>query len=58
MSEKTKQKLFEPFYTTKSKGTGLGLALTHKILEGHRAQIFVESEENKGSKFVIEFKQG
>lgn len=55
MSEKTKQKLFEPFYTTKSKGTGLGLALTHKILEGHLAQIFVESEEGRGSKFIIEF---
>lgn len=53
MSEKTKQKLFEPFYTTKSKGTGLGLAMTHKILEGHRAQIFVESEENRGAKFKI-----
>ncbi|MGE0632024.1 MAG: nitrogen regulation protein NR(II) [Pseudobdellovibrionaceae bacterium] len=55
MSEKTKQKLFEPFYTTKSKGTGLGLALTHKILEGHSARIFVESEEGKGSKFKVEF---
>lgn len=58
MSEETKRRMFEPFHTTKSKGTGLGLAVTHKILEGHRAQIFVESEAGKGTEFVMHFPLG
>lgn len=55
MSEQTRKRMFEPFHTTKSKGTGLGLAVTHKILEGHRAQIFVESEKGIGTEFVLHF---
>jgi two-component system sensor histidine kinase PilS (NtrC family) len=55
MSEETKRKMFEPFHTTKVKGTGLGLAVTHKILETHSAQISVNSEINVGTEFVIRF---
>lgn len=55
MNEATKKKMFEPFHTTKIKGTGLGLAVTHKILEGHGAQIFVESEPGIGTEFVLTF---
>jgi two-component system sensor histidine kinase PilS (NtrC family) len=55
MSEETKRKMFEPFHTTKVKGTGLGLAVTHKILEMHSAQITVNSEINVGTEFVIKF---
>lgn len=55
MSETTLRRMFEPFHTTKSKGTGLGLAVTHKILEGHGAQIFVESEQGKGTCFTLSF---
>lgn len=55
MSEQTKRKMFEPFHTTKPKGTGLGLAVTHKILEGHKAQIFVESEAGIGTEIVLHF---
>lgn len=55
MSETTRRRMFEPFHTTKSKGTGLGLAVTHKILEGHRAQIFVESTEGVGTSFILIF---
>lgn len=55
MSEATRKRMFEPFHTTKSKGTGLGLAVTHKILEGHGARIFVESEEGRGTEFKLVF---
>lgn len=55
MSSETRQKMFEPFHTTKSKGTGLGLAITHKILEMHKAQIEVLSEPGVGTEFIIKF---
>ncbi|MBC7372098.1 MAG: PAS domain-containing sensor histidine kinase [Bdellovibrionaceae bacterium] len=55
MSAATRSRMFEPFHTTKSKGTGLGLAVTHKILEGHGAQIFVDSEQGVGTTFTLQF---
>jgi two-component system sensor histidine kinase PilS (NtrC family) len=48
-------RIFEPFHTTKPQGTGLGLAVTHKILQAHDARIFVESVEGEGTKFLVEF---
>lgn len=55
MKEETLKRLFEPFYTTKSKGTGLGLAVTYKILESHQANIFVRSELGQGTEFEFNF---
>ncbi len=57
MSEETQRRLFEPFHTTKAKGTGLGLAMVHKILEMHDAMVEVASKEGIGTKFSIDFKQ-
>ncbi len=48
--------IFEPFHTTKDKGTGLGLALTHRILDKHGARISVESQLEKGTVFTVLFK--
>jgi two-component system sensor histidine kinase PilS (NtrC family) len=48
-------RIFEPFHTTKPHGTGLGLAVTHKILQAHGARVFVESVEGEGTKFLVEF---
>jgi two-component system sensor histidine kinase PilS (NtrC family) len=54
--EKIKDRIFEPFHTTKNKGTGLGLAITHSIVESHGADILVESEEGRGTEFRLSFK--
>ena len=56
MSDELKDRIFEPFHTTKHKGTGLGLAITHSIVEAHRADIRVESEIGKGTEFRLQFK--
>jgi PAS domain S-box-containing protein len=45
--------LFTPFFTTKEKGTGLGLALTHKIIEEHQGYLHVESQFGVGSTFTV-----
>jgi len=55
MNSETQKRLFEPFYTTKSKGTGLGLAMTHKIFESHQAFVEIKSELNQGTQFKIIF---
>jgi two-component system sensor histidine kinase PilS (NtrC family) len=55
IDEANLRKIFEPFHTTKPKGTGLGLAVTHKIVEHHGGQIFVESVKGVGTEFTLEF---
>lgn len=45
--------LGEPFYTTKEKGTGLGLMVCYKIIENHGGQIIVSSELGQGSTFTV-----
>ncbi|MDP2860715.1 MAG: ATP-binding protein, partial [bacterium] len=45
--------LFKPFYTTKSKGLGLGLAYSLKAVEAHGGRIEVESQVGKGTTFKI-----
>ncbi|MES2762639.1 MAG: ATP-binding protein [Bacteroidota bacterium] len=46
-------KLFEPFFTSKQGGTGLGLTATHTIISKHDGSIKVTSEINKGTTFII-----
>ncbi len=45
--------LFTPYYTTKAKGTGLGLVIVQKIIEAHKGTVKAESEENAGTTFII-----
>ncbi|PRQ05314.1 Sporulation kinase E [Enhygromyxa salina] len=47
-------RIFEPFYSTKTGGTGIGLALVHRIVEEHGGEIRVESTVGEGTQFVIE----
>jgi signal transduction histidine kinase len=46
-------KVFKPFFSTKPQGSGLGLPITRKILEGHDGTIDVQSEPGKGTKITI-----
>ncbi len=50
------KKLFDPFFTSKQNGMGLGLTSTKNIFNSHNAQIEVTSELNKGTTFCIHFK--
>ncbi len=43
------QRLGEPFYSSKEKGTGLGLMICYKIIEEHKGEIVIDSEEDKGT---------
>jgi signal transduction histidine kinase len=47
------QKIFEPFYTTKRSGTGLGLAVSYGIIQRHAGEITVESTPGQGATFVV-----
>jgi len=49
MSDDEKKNLFNPFFTTKDHGTGLGMSITHKIIEEHNGSIRVESHLGKGT---------
>lgn len=56
MDSDTRQKLFEPYFSTKSSGMGLGLVITKKILDDMKAKINVKSEMGKGTEVEIIFK--
>lgn len=53
-------KICDPFYTTKSsdKGTGLGLSISLKIIDEFKGKLRIESEEGKGTEFIIYLKKG
>jgi signal transduction histidine kinase len=54
ISEENKPKLFTPLFTTKSKGQGFGLAVTKRLIEALKGEVKFESQEGKGTKFLIE----
>jgi signal transduction histidine kinase len=53
MSEEVRKNIFNPFFTTKDKGVGLGLFIVYNIIKAHGGTIEVESAENSGSSFLI-----
>ncbi len=55
VDDNTAMHMFEPFYSTKEGGSGLGLPTARKIIEAHGGRISVQSEVGRGTKFVLEF---
>jgi two-component system, NtrC family, sensor histidine kinase HydH len=53
IDEKTMKDIFNPFFTTKKEGVGLGLAIVSKLVDEHGGKIAVESEPGKGSIFCV-----
>lgn len=55
IAEENLGKIFEPYYTTKSDGTGLGLTITYKIMKEHGGDIQVRSKPGQGTAFTLVF---
>ena len=55
MKEETVAKIFEPYFTTKANGTGLGMTMVYKIVKEFSGDIQVESQEGKGTVFTMQF---
>jgi two-component system, NtrC family, sensor kinase len=53
-----KDKIFQPFFTTKptGQGTGLGLSLSYDIVKAHGGELEIETAMNKGTNFIIKLK--
>ena len=58
MSEHTMARMFDPFYSTKDQGRGLGMAAVRGIVRSHRAALRVTSKENQGTRFRVWFPLG
>ncbi len=54
ISHEDKERLFEPYFSTKRSGTGLGLAIVSRIISDHNGSIRVEDNKPRGTKFMIE----
>jgi signal transduction histidine kinase len=55
ISKETLSKVFNPFFSTKNSGLGLGLALTKRVIEEHKGKVDFQSREGKGSTVTISF---
>ncbi len=53
-----RDKMFAPYFSTKKRGTGIGLAIVHKVITDHRGTIRVEDNVPRGARFVIEIPTG
>ena len=51
--ESVRDKVFQPFFSTKEEGTGLGLSIATRIIEDHGGRLELESTQNEGATFII-----
>ena len=51
-------RIFEPFYTTRERGSGLGLSISYKIVAAHKGDIWAVSKPREGTTFVIRLPAG
>lgn len=58
IAEEDLERIFQPFYTNKSKGTGLGLALVRKVIDMHRGEVEAASGVDHGARIVIRLPRG
>jgi len=58
ISEQNLNKIFNPFFSTKDKGSGLGLSIVRNIMEAHRGAIAIESQLDSGTKVTITLPRG
>jgi two-component system nitrogen regulation sensor histidine kinase NtrY len=54
LAPEVKERIFEPYFSTKKNGTGLGLTIVNQIIEDHRGYIRVRPNEPRGVRFTIE----
>ena len=54
VADRDKNRIFEPYFSTKLSGTGLGLAIAKAVISEHQGRIWVEDNQPRGSRFIIE----
>ena len=57
ISKENLKYIFKPYFTNKPGGLGLGLATTYDILQSNHVGVNVESEEGKGTRFILSFEE-
>lgn len=58
LSAEQRRKIFDPFYTTKTKGTGLGMPIVRRIIEAHGGRITVSDDDGPGAEIVLTLPRG
>ena len=58
ISVKVMHNIFNPYYTTKPRGTGLGLPITNRIIKAHNGKIEIGNKETGGAVFTIKLPRG
>jgi signal transduction histidine kinase len=53
ISDENLKKIFDPFFSTKDRGSGLGISIVRNIIEGHKGSIWIESKHGSGTKVFI-----
>jgi two-component system, LuxR family, sensor kinase FixL len=58
LNPEQRERIFQPFYTTKSRGSGLGMAITKRIVEAHGGRIAVGAADTPGTEILVTLPRG